>query len=301
MTDNDDEAVNHQMQAGRRLREEAAQQLRQRNDDQRAEHRPAGGPQPAEGADQRELERDLRRDDVGRIEIEKILREQRPADGGQCRRQRHGRIRISRGLMPIAMRPPRRRASQTDNSRNGCARSIPTLRTGSACRRARGRDRAIWLLNTMSAALAIGEISSPSGTAGEGRQLSAAMRVTSPAASVDRMKNGPRNRAHTAVNSAPAQAASARARDRPIQGGRRSSGAEWWTYRRRCRRTRHGRTRSSRHSRLRYSRRAPARPREGADHDVDRVAIGDREGGDDAGREHGNLNDRQGAAPGRGR
>src|SRR3981081_687805 len=71
----------------------------------------------------------------------------------------------------------------------------------------------------MSAALAIGGISSPSEPPVRERQLSAAMRVTSPAASVDRMKNGPRNRAHTAVNSAPAHAASTAPASKPIHGG----------------------------------------------------------------------------------
>src|SRR5262245_1117948 len=76
-----------------------------------------------------------------------------------------------------------------------------------------------WLLKDMSTTLATGGISSPAEPPVSERQLRAAMRTTSPAAKVERIKNGPRRRAHTCVSSAPAHPAISAPASIPNQGG----------------------------------------------------------------------------------
>ena len=72
--------------------------------------------------------------------------------------------------------------------------------------------------NTMLAMLAIGKMESPSAPPVNDAQLSAAILTTSAAASGDRMKNGPRSRAHTSVSTAPNAAARSPPIHSPIQG-----------------------------------------------------------------------------------
>ena len=97
MTDDDDRSVDHQM----RPEADARGQPRSSSDGGTMINAPNTGPlavpSPPRAQIQRELEGDVGRDDMGGIEIEKILCEQRSADRGQRRRQRHGRIRISAG------------------------------------------------------------------------------------------------------------------------------------------------------------------------------------------------------------
>src|SRR6516164_4864532 len=76
-----------------------------------------------------------------------------------------------------------------------------------------------WLLNTISTTLGTGGISRPSEPPVSVRQLRAAIRTTSPAAKVERIKNGPRRRAHTFVNSAPAHPAIRAPASIPNHGG----------------------------------------------------------------------------------
>ena len=79
------------MQPGCRPRQKAAEQFRQRHDDQGAEYRSAGGAETAQRTDQGELERNIGSDDTSRIEIKEILGKQCPAD---CR-QRSGNCHSS--------------------------------------------------------------------------------------------------------------------------------------------------------------------------------------------------------------
>src|SRR5689334_22840587 len=71
---------------------------------------------------------------------------------------------------------------------------------------------------TMFAKLATGGIDNPSGPPVNVAQLSAPMRTTSAAASVDRMKNGPRRRAQISASSAPKMALSVPPHQMPSHG-----------------------------------------------------------------------------------
>ena len=70
----------------------------------------------------------------------------------------------------------------------------------------------------MLAMLATGRMEKPSAPPVNVAQLSAAILTTSAAASVERMKNGPRSRAQTSVSTAPNAAASTPADPQPDPG-----------------------------------------------------------------------------------
>src|SRR5262245_8404009 len=73
--EDENRAVNSQVQTCGAATKIRAQQLRKRCDDKRAEDWPNGGAEASQRRNQCELKRQLRRDNIRRIEKKKVLRE----------------------------------------------------------------------------------------------------------------------------------------------------------------------------------------------------------------------------------